>query len=202
MRKKSVLAFLIVMAILLVSSNVSESQSDYVETWVPYVPYSLQIDLEFWMVNQTAYINITMTFPTPCYDIASWGDVTKDGYIFWVDSEIWRWTGICIQVIWSISYTYELGDLESGNYTFTFKAWSIDIKSIDFTVTAVATIDPILCDINEDGIVNMRDTSIAARAFGSYPSHPRWNPIADINQDNTVDMKDIAPIARNFGKTV
>ena len=202
MRKKGVLAFLIVMAILLVSSNVSETQSDYVETWVPYRPSSEQVDLEFWMGNQTAYINITITFPTAGYDISSLGEVTKDGYILWANSEIWHWTDMCAQVITPVSHTYELGYLESGNYTFTFKAWGIDIKSIDFTVTAVATIDPILCDINEDGIVNMRDTSIAARAFGSYPDHPRWNPIADINEDNKVDMRDIAPIARNFGKTV
>lgn len=202
MRKKGVLAFLLVIAILLVSSNVNESQSDHIETWVPYAPNSVQVNLEFWMVNQTAYIDITITFTTSGYNVSSWGEVTKDGYILWVNSEIWHWTGASLAVITPVSHTYELGYLESGSYTFTFKAWSIDIKSIDFTVTAVATIDPILCDINEDGIVNMRDTSIAARAFGSYPSHPRWNPIADINQDNTVDMKDIAPIARNFGKTV
>lgn len=309
MWKKGVLAFFIIMAMLLVSSNVSESQSDYFEEWVPYVPYKVQVDLEFWMRNQTAYIDITITFSTSCYNISSWGEVTKDGYILWVNSEIWKWTGICAQVIWSVSHTYELGYLESGNYTFTFKAWSVDVKSIDFTVTAAeeivqlllletdkdeyllgesvnftltnisnetvlfggfpfcevyawpswepvapevfiylawsldpgqssswtwnqtngytgspveaglyfakdiygyncttffkirATTDPILGDINEDGIVDMRDISIAARAFGSYPGHPRWNPIADINGDNKVCMRDIATVARNFGKT-
>jgi len=56
-------------------------------------------------------------------------------------------------------------------------------------------------DLNEDGVVDMQDIGIAASAFGSYPSHPRWNPIADINKDDAVNMRDIALIARHFGET-
>jgi hypothetical protein len=56
-------------------------------------------------------------------------------------------------------------------------------------------------DLNMDGKVDMKDISIAARAFGSYPSHSRWNPIADENEDNKIDMVDIALVCRNFGKT-
>jgi len=52
-----------------------------------------------------------------------------------------------------------------------------------------------------DGKVDMRDVGLAAKAFGSYPGHPRWNPIADINNDKKVDMKDIGAIAKQFGKT-
>lgn len=57
-------------------------------------------------------------------------------------------------------------------------------------------------DLNADGEVDMKDTVIAAIAFGSYPGHPRWNPIADVNQDNKVDMRDIATIARNIREAV
>jgi len=56
-------------------------------------------------------------------------------------------------------------------------------------------------DLNHDGKVNIRDISIVARAFGSYPGHLRWNPSADINNDNKVNIRDLAIIARNFGKT-
>jgi hypothetical protein len=56
-------------------------------------------------------------------------------------------------------------------------------------------------DLNLDGKVDMKDISIATKAFGSYPSHSRWNPIADENEDNKIDMVDIALICRNFGKT-
>ena len=56
-------------------------------------------------------------------------------------------------------------------------------------------------DLNHDGEVDMKDVATAAKAFGSYPGHPRWNPVADINQDGNVDMKDISLIAKNFGKS-
>ena len=56
-------------------------------------------------------------------------------------------------------------------------------------------------DVNRDGKVDLRDISLVAIAFGSYPGHPRWNLIADINQDGKIDLRDIALVARNFGKT-
>jgi len=56
-------------------------------------------------------------------------------------------------------------------------------------------------DINRDGEVDMKDVATAAMAFGSYPGHPRWNPIVDQNEDATIDLKDIALVAKNFGKT-
>jgi ABC-type transport system substrate-binding protein len=47
--------------------------------------------------------------------------------------------------------------------------------------------------------VDMKDIGAAAKAFGSYPGHPRWNNFADINVDRKVDMKDIGAIAKKFG---
>jgi len=59
-----------------------------------------------------------------------------------------------------------------------------------------------LGDLNGDGKVDMRDLSIVASAFGSYPRDPRWNPIiADVNKDNKINMKDLVIICKNFGKT-
>jgi len=56
-------------------------------------------------------------------------------------------------------------------------------------------------DINMDGKVDTKDISIICKAFGSFPNHPRWNPIADENEDNKIDIADIALTCRNFGKT-
>jgi parallel beta-helix repeat protein len=56
-------------------------------------------------------------------------------------------------------------------------------------------------DINHDLTVEGKDIAITAKAFSSYPTHPRWNPHADINQDDMIEGKDIATVAKNFGKT-
>ncbi len=57
-----------------------------------------------------------------------------------------------------------------------------------------------LGDLNGDGKVDIRDIAIAVLAFGSYPGHPRWNPVADVNKDDKVDTRDIALIVNNFGR--
>jgi hypothetical protein len=60
--------------------------------------------------------------------------------------------------------------------------------------------DFLLGDINFDGVVNMRDISEAAMAFGESPDKPRWNSHADVNRDNQINMWDIALIAQDFGE--
>jgi len=60
---------------------------------------------------------------------------------------------------------------------------------------------PLLGDINDDRIADGKDIAIVAKAFGSYLTHPRWNPYADINQDGMIEGKDIVIVAKNFGKT-
>ena len=53
-------------------------------------------------------------------------------------------------------------------------------------------------DLNGDGIVNLLDVAVLARAFHSYPGHPNWNPIADINGDEIVNVIDVVTLAINF----
>ena len=54
-------------------------------------------------------------------------------------------------------------------------------------------------NINGDGIVNMKDVAVVARAFGSRPGDPNWNPIADIDGDGIVDQTDLSIVVGNFG---
>lgn len=50
-----------------------------------------------------------------------------------------------------------------------------------------------------DFVCDGTDLSIAARAFGSYPGHPRWSSVADVNRDYVTDGSDLALIAKRFG---
>ncbi len=54
-------------------------------------------------------------------------------------------------------------------------------------------------DLNGDGKVDMLDIRIVGDAFGSYPGHPRWNPIADIIADEKIDMLDLLKVAQKIG---
>jgi ABC-type transport system substrate-binding protein len=47
--------------------------------------------------------------------------------------------------------------------------------------------------------VDIKDISLAAKAFGTIPGAPAWNAVADVNGDYKIDIKDIANIAKQFG---
>jgi len=69
---------------------------------------------------------------------------------------------------------------------------------VDGTVTVLVLVG----DINDDAKVDIRDIGAAAKAFGSYPGHDRWNIDADIDGNSKIDIRDIAKIAKDFGKTL
>jgi len=98
-------------------------------------------------------------------------------------------------------------------YTLVFTWNTAGIPYLNYTLTAVATILTgsntlsngtitvrLLGDVNGDGRVDLKDIALVARAFGSTPNSPNWNPAADLNGDGIVNMQDIAIVARNFGQ--
>ncbi|MDI6826147.1 MAG: S8 family serine peptidase [Candidatus Aenigmarchaeota archaeon] len=56
-------------------------------------------------------------------------------------------------------------------------------------------------DLNNDGEVNIIDIAIVAKAYGSKPGDPRWDPDADLDNNGIVNIIDVAKVAREFGKT-
>lgn len=68
-------------------------------------------------------------------------------------------------------------------------------------ITGTIEIIRLTGDVNDDGIVNVKDLTIVSLAYGSFQGEPDYNPDADLNQDGIVDMKDLWYVARNLGKT-
>jgi len=56
-------------------------------------------------------------------------------------------------------------------------------------------------DINGDGKVNLSDLVLFAKAYGSKPGDPNWNPAADINGHGKVDLSDLVTLAQHYGQT-
>jgi hypothetical protein len=56
-------------------------------------------------------------------------------------------------------------------------------------------------DLNKDGIVNILDIGLVARAYGCKPGDQRWNAVADLNNDEVADILDISIVAKDYGKT-
>jgi hypothetical protein len=105
-------------------------------------------------------------------------------------------------------FTFNTSGLPCGNNTISGQA---SIVPFEFNTTNNVFVDGVLKirivgDINGDGKVDIEDVATAAKAFGSKPGNPRWNPDADITgneylvPDGVVNIMDIALIAKNFGK--
>ncbi len=173
MKRKIALGIMLMLFLIgALSININETQSDIIEEWVPYVPSSQMIDLKFWMLNGTSHINVTITFPDSGYMISDWGTVVRDGGEIWVDSEIWDWTGYSLFVITTVSHTYDLGRLD-GYYTFTFKAWGIDVRSVSFTASTAQMLletDKDTYFLGENVTIILKNVGTETVSIGGYPA--------------------------------
>jgi len=113
----------------------------------------------------------------------------------------------------TLIFTWNTTGFTKGNYTIkatvTPVLGEIDTSDNNSTCWAIVSMlgDLTGSDGGPDGKVDIRDLGVAAKAFGSYPSHDRWNSQADITgseylvPDNKVDIRDIVLIARHLGET-
>jgi len=97
---------------------------------------------------------------------------------------------------------------QAGTYNLTFRLRSKSplgdhtVYASYYQTLATTTFDVVwlLTDIDRNGKVDILDIAIAAKAYGSYPGHPRWNPKADLDGNNKIDIIDIAKVAKDYGK--
>lgn len=86
---------------------------------------------------------------------------------------------------------------------FEYNAWmtALVYRGPLGTLTEDLAIKILTGDLNGDGIVDIKDVTVASKAFGSYPGHPRWNPIVDLDGNGKINIVDIVTVAKAFGKT-
>jgi hypothetical protein len=136
---------------------------------------------------------------------SSFTDVTVDVKIYEDDMLVHDLYGFHLDP-WNWTYLeqYSIENVSCGPHFITFEIFnSIDSSLIhNYTHAFVVTIDEDITTCSGDYVdfrVDMRDIGRAAKAFGTYPGHPRWDAICDINHDTKTDMRDIGSIARKFG---
>jgi hypothetical protein len=108
----------------------------------------------------------------------------------------------------SLTFTWNTTGFAKGNHTLRAYAWPVlgETDTADNTFVDGWVIVVLVGDVTgpegwPDGKVDMKDIIIVIASFGSYPSHPKWNPNNDINNDHKIDMKDIIITIAQFGKT-
>lgn len=161
-------------------------------------------------------------------DVTPYGNWTYEGWPINVNVTIINEGNFTETVTVDLYYNITAGDkigtkvialFQDETKTLTFMWDTTSIKPCrNYTITAVVTIstesdttDNVLespfkikvrmfGDIDGDDTIDIRDVAAAAKAFGSYPEHSKWNPAMDLNMDNKIDIRDIVIVAANFGK--
>lgn len=137
MEKRHILGIMFLLLVIGVSGLSLHIQPTRAERWIPCVPDPREVDLDFWLVNETAHVKVVITFPVIALNVSDWGIVLRKNSDFWVDSEVWFLvTDAYLPMVQVIPRTYDLGYLKSGTYTFTFKTWGTPVKSVIFSIPA------------------------------------------------------------------
>jgi PKD repeat protein len=86
----------------------------------------------------------------------------------------------------------------TANYTVTLTVTDTQgkVSSIAYTIQVKVTVPG---DVNGDGKVNLADLVLLAKAYGSTPGSPNWNPNADFNNDGSVGLDDLVILAKYYG---
>ena len=98
---------------------------------------------------------------------------------------------------------YGISDLTiSLNGTLPTKMLDSTGQTLTFTTTDsyFSNVAPT-GDVNDDGVVDIVDLTMAGKAFWAWEGDPRYDPDADFTDDGLVDMRDIIVIAKKYGKT-
>jgi len=60
----------------------------------------------------------------------------------------------------------------------------------------------LMSDLNNDGIVNIQDLFIVAKAYQTKPGDENWDPRADLDGNDLINIIDLYEVAKDYGKTV
>jgi hypothetical protein len=116
----------------------------------------------------------------------NWNPATAEGYMRFVFG--------------SADQTVQPSEVKKVTCSLTISPEITNITNISFDVLFQGT-NYLLADVNQDGIVNMKDIAIVVSAFGTTPTSPGWNPNADLNRDLKVDEADLSLVYQDFAKT-
>jgi hypothetical protein len=101
-----------------------------------------------------------------------------------------------------LRFAWNTASLVYGNYTVSAYAQPVagqtDMSGNGFTLGTVKVTIP--GDINGDFKVSLSDLSLLAKAYGTTPASPKWNPNADINSDGKVSLSDLSLLAKHYGQ--
>jgi parallel beta-helix repeat protein len=103
----------------------------------------------------------------------------------------------------TVTFTWNTTGFAKGNYTIKAIADTVpgETYTADNKFTGGVVTVTIPGDLDGNYAVQLVDLVTLAKAYGSKPGEPAWNPNADIDDNGVVDLTDLVTLAKNYGKT-
>jgi len=179
--------------VLMLNTSISVGQSIAITRWPVPIPDSFNVVPG----NTTVYANIYNALPKN----NGFAHCPEESTSFLIGSEGQSGTTPSGSSQFTLEIALSQIAIWLGNYTvYAMTKYTVLVAS------SLSTFEVILVgDLYPDGVIDMRDIAIVARAFGTVEGDPGWNPDADLTgpeylvPDGEVDMRDVAIVARAFG---
>jgi hypothetical protein len=103
-----------------------------------------------------------------------------------------------------VTFNWNTSGYIMGNYTLSAVADTVPGETPDDTADNTFNDGVIYVgipgDVDANHKVDIKDILIVAKAYGTNPQSPNWNPNPDVDCNDKVDVKDILIAAKNYGK--
>ena len=106
--------------------------------WSSTVLTGPQVDLKSWKLDGHTFVYAKLTFPDAGFRVTNWGNPARSGNAFTADATVERFNGQSPQALSNNAQIWDLGVIDPGNYTFTFRNSGTTVKTLNFTVSATA----------------------------------------------------------------
>jgi hypothetical protein len=136
-------------------------------------------------------VNATVSFETASIDyMVTFNPISRDGNNFFLTIDIY----VPDIVLWAMGYetkVYPLGKLQGTSYTLqvNVRVWDYETKMLLEWLSYNKRFDipfrPILTEL-----------TILAKAYGSRPNDPNWNPNVDLDGNNIIGLSDLVMFAK------
>jgi len=195
---------------ILGSDGVMDEQYEIAEGNMDFYPFKFPIlffDAGFW-VDETYFVEIVTNATVSGFGFDLWGKyVSFSAYgadahscffgvlvsknLLWCDS-VENWCALVDNV------EHPCTVFENSNYTYICFEFEGDIHSVMILGDHSIEENLVFGDVNNDGKVDLIDLSLVECAYGSFPSHPRWNVWADLDKNDEIDLYDVYLIVRGI----
>lgn len=100
------------------------------------------------------------------------------------------------------TYIWNTSNIQPGKHSIIVQATLVtdEIEASDNVFIGESLILIMLTDLDLNGMINILDITITAKAYGCRPGDESWNQNADLDNNGIINIVDIATVAKDFGK--